>query len=92
MSADDSVEISAIIGKNGAIPLPIRDFKNQHVMEIMKTVKAYERHTVQAAIYGDDAEAMKALLIHPLIGDYHKAKLCYEEMKQAHKAYLPQFN
>jgi 6-phospho-beta-glucosidase len=91
MSADDSVEIAAIVGRNGATPIPIRNFNNQHVMEIMKTVKAYERHTVQAAIYGDDSEAMKALLIHPLIGDYHKAKMCYEEMKQAHKAYLPQF-
>ena len=91
MSADDSVEISAIVGKDGVKPIPIRGFKNQHVMEIMQTVKAYERHTVLAAIHGDDSEAMKALLIHPLIGDYHKAKLCYEEMKQAHKVYLPQF-
>ena len=91
MSADDSVEISAIVGKDGVKPIPIRGFKNQHVIEIMQTVKAYERHTVLAAIHGDDVEAMKALLIHPLIGDYHKAKLCYEEMKQAHKAYLPQF-
>jgi 6-phospho-beta-glucosidase len=92
MAANDSVEISAIVGKDGAKPIPIRDFKNQHVIEIMQTVKAYERHTVEAAIHGDDAEAMKALLIHPLIGDYHKAKLCYEEMKQVHKIYLPQFN
>ncbi len=91
MEADDSVEISAIVGKNGVVPIPIRNFKNQHVIDIMRTVKAYERHTVQAAIHGDDSEAIKALLIHPLIGDYHKAKDCYEEMKQAHKAYLPQF-
>jgi 6-phospho-beta-glucosidase len=91
MAPDDSVEISAMVGKDGVKPIPIRGFKNQHVIEIMQTVKAYERHTVLAAINGDDSEAMKALLIHPLIGDYHKAKLCYEEMKQAHKAYLPQF-
>ncbi len=91
MALDDSVEISAIIGKNGATPIPVRDFKNQHVMELMKTVKAYERHTVEAAMHGDDMEALKALLIHPLVVDYNKAKLCYEEMKQAHKAYLPQF-
>jgi 6-phospho-beta-glucosidase len=91
MLPDDSVEISAIVGKDGVKPIPIRGFKNQHVIELMQTVKAYERHTVLAAIHGDDTEAMKALLIHPLIGDYNKAKLCYEEMKQAHKAYLPQF-
>lgn len=91
MEADDSVEISAVVGKKGVRPLPIRNFNNQHVMDIMKTVKAYERHTVLAAMNGDDDEAMKALLIHPLVGDYHKAKACYEEMKQAHKDYLSQF-
>lgn len=92
MSPKDSVEIAAIVGKDGVKPIPIRDFKNKHVIELMQTVKAYEQHTILAAIHGDDDEAMKAFLIHPLIGDYHKAKLCYEEMKKAHKVYLPQFN
>lgn len=91
MEDEDTVEIAAVIGKDGARPIPIRDFKNQHVIELMQTVKAYERHTVKAAIDGDDEEAMKALLIHPLVGDYNRAKLCYEEMKQVHKAYLPQY-
>lgn len=91
MADDDSVELSAIIGKNGVTPVPIRGFRNQHVMELMQTVKAYERHTVQAAINGDEDEAVKALLIHPLIGDYNKATACFKEMKEAHKAYLPQF-
>jgi 6-phospho-beta-glucosidase len=91
MAEDDTVEIAAVVGKDGAKPIPIRGFTNQHVIELMRTVKAYERHAVNAALWGDDEEAMKALLIHPLIGDYNKAKLCYEEMKQAHKDYLPQF-
>jgi 6-phospho-beta-glucosidase len=91
MEVDDTVEVAAVIGKKGAVPVPVRPFTNRHVMELMKTVKAYERHTVKAAIDGDDEEAMRALLIHPLVGDYHKAKQCYEEMKLAHKEYLPQF-
>ncbi|WMJ86090.1 6-phospho-beta-glucosidase [Anaerocolumna sp. MB42-C2] len=91
MAEDDSVEISAVIGKNGVRPIPIKGFKNKHIMELMKTVKAYERHTVEAAIHGDEAEAMQALLIHPLVGDYNKGRACFNEMKQAHKAYLPQF-
>ncbi len=91
MAEDDSVEISAVIGKNGVTPIPIRGFKNKHIMELMQTVKAYERHTVEAAIHGDEAEAMQALLIHPLVGDYNKARACFNEMKQAHKIYLPQF-
>ena len=91
MADDDSVEISAVISKNGVKPIPIKGFKNKHIMELMKTVKAYERHTVEAAIHGDEAEAMQALLIHPLVGDYNKARECFNEMKQAHKVYLPQF-
>lgn len=92
MANDDSVEISAIVGKNGVSPLPVKNFKNRHVMELMQTVKAYERHTVLAAINGDEEEALKALLIHPLVGDYNKAVACFKEMKEAHKVYLPQFH
>jgi 6-phospho-beta-glucosidase len=91
MAEDDSVEISAVIGKSGVTPVPIRGFKNRHVIELMQTVKAYERHTVLAALHGDEDEAIKALLIHPLVGDYNKATACFKEMKEAHKAYLPQF-
>ncbi len=91
MEAEDTVEVAAVIGKSGATPLSIHNFTNTHVMELMKTVKAYERHTVNAAMNGDEEEAMRALLIHPLVGDYHKAKQCFEEMKFAHRAYLPQF-
>ncbi len=91
MEAEDTVEISAVIGSSGASPIPVKNFNNPHVIELMRTVKAYERHTVKAAVNGDDEEAMRALLIHPLVGDYHKAKLCYEEMKEAHREYLPQF-
>jgi 6-phospho-beta-glucosidase len=91
MAEDDTVEIAAVIGKDGAVPVPVRNFKNRHIIELMQTVKAYERHTVNAAITGDEKEALRALLIHPLVGDYPRAKQCFEEMKQAHKAYLPQF-
>ncbi len=91
MAWDDTVEVAAVIGKSGAVPVPVPHFANTNVMELMKVVKAYERHTVKAAMDGDDDEAMRALLIHPLVGDYNKAKQCYEEMKQAHKAYLPNF-
>ncbi len=91
MAEDDTVEIAAVIGRDGATPIPINNFANEHIMELMQTVKAYERHTVKAAMEGDDDEAMKALLIHPLVGDYNKAKKCYEEMKLANQSYLPQF-
>jgi len=35
--------------------------------------------------------AFEALLVHPLIGDYKKAKAVLDERLEAHKEYLPQF-
>lgn len=90
MADDDAIEINAIIGKDGATPVPAK-FKNEHIKEYMLMMKAYERHAVNAALTGDDREAMKALLINPLVFDYKKAYPCYQELKEAHKVYLPQF-
>lgn len=90
MNDNEVVEVSARIGKNGAQPLKTH-FENEHIKEYMLMMKAYEKHAVNAAIYGDRDEAMKALLINPLVGDYHKAYDCFNELLEAHKKYLPQF-
>ena len=90
MADNDAIEISCVVGKDGAIPIKA-NFKNQHIKEYMLLTKAYEKHAINVALYGDDDEAMRAMLINPLIFDYKKAKPCYEELKEAHKAYLPQF-
>ena len=91
MANDDVVEIGCNVNKNGATPLSLKDFNNDHVKEIMRVVKAYEKHTIQAGIYGDYNEALNALLIHPLVGDFRKAKDALDELLEAHKEFLPQF-
>jgi 6-phospho-beta-glucosidase len=91
MKDDDVVEITAKIGKNGAVPYPVDEFHNRHIITMMQTVKAYEKLTVEAALTGSDELALQALMLHPLLGDYERTKACFEEMKQAHRAYLPQF-
>lgn len=91
MEPGDIIEVACAVDAEGAHPLPISDFSNRHIMEMMQTVKAYERHTVRAAVTGDEQEALRALMIHPLVGDFHTAKACFEEMKQAHRPYLPAF-
>ena len=90
MDDNDAVEVCAIIGKNGAETIKT-NYQNKHIEEIMKTIKAYEKHAVKAALTGDEDEALRALMINPLVFDYKKAKPCFEEMKEAHKQYLPQF-
>lgn len=91
MDDDDIVEIAAVIGADGATPVEIDEFDNRHIISLMRTVKSYEKYTVEAAMKGSDEDAMNALMLHPLCGDFAQAKACYEEMKEAHKEYLPQF-
>lgn len=91
MDDDDVVELVCRVGKDGAKPLPIEHFDNRHIIGMMRTVKTYERHTVSAAVAGDEQEAMRAMLIHPLMGDWAKSHACFAEMKQAHKAWMPRF-
>ncbi len=91
LEEDDVVEIAAVIGKDGAVPVPVEEIKNHHIIGLMRIVKEYEKYAVQAGITGSNDAAINALLVHPLVGDWEKASKCFEEMKQAHKAYLPQF-
>ena len=90
MADTDAVEVCARIGKDGAKVIKT-NCQNEHIKEYMLMMKAYEKHAVNAALTGDEDEAMRALLINPLVGDYKKAKPCFDELKEAHKAHLPQF-
>lgn len=91
MANDDVVEICCIVNKNGATPLPLKSLDNDHIKGMMRVVKAYEKHTVKAGINGDYNEALNALLIHPLVGDFRKAKDALDDLLEAHKEFLPQF-
>ncbi|WP_058302057.1 6-phospho-beta-glucosidase [Gorillibacterium timonense] len=91
MEDTDAVEVSAVIGKDGAKPVPVRGFHNDHIIDYMRMVKAYERETVAAAVSGSEDAAMRALLMNPLVGDYNTAHACFQEMKEAHREFLPQF-
>jgi 6-phospho-beta-glucosidase len=91
MEEGDVVEIPAVMGADGAHPVPVKYFGNRHIITMMRTIKQYERHAVNAALYGDVDEAMRALCIHPLIGDYVAARDCFQELLKAHSPYLPQF-
>lgn len=91
MQDDDVVEIAAVIGADGATPVPVRPTWTRHMVALMTAVKTYEKYTVEAAVTGSDRAAYNAMMVHPLIGDFANARACYEEMKDAHREYLPQF-
>lgn len=91
MDNDDVVEIKCIVNKDGATPVKIENFDNQYIIGMMKAVKAYEKLTIKAGLNGDYDAALAALMVHPLIGDYIKAKGVLDEMLEANREFLPQF-
>ena len=91
MDRDDVVEVKCVVGRNGAVPVKLGKFDNDHIIGLMKAVKAYEKLAVRAGLKGDYDAALAALLVHPLVGDYSQAKAVLDEMLEANKAYLPQF-
>ncbi|MCL1806197.1 MAG: 6-phospho-beta-glucosidase [Oscillospiraceae bacterium] len=91
MDDDDVVELKCQLGRGGVTPLPVKEY-NSYVIGLMRAVKAYEKLTVKAAVNGDRDAALAALMAHPLIGDYAKAKPMLDEMLEANKAFLPNFS
>jgi 6-phospho-beta-glucosidase len=89
MADDDVVEIKCMVNRKGATPVAIVQPEMLYIKGLMQAVKAYEKLTVRAAVNGSKADALAALMIHPLIGDYHKAKAVLNEMIAANAQYLP---
>jgi 6-phospho-beta-glucosidase len=69
LQPDDAVEVPARIGRSGAAPLPHAPLAPE-LLGLVQHVAAYERLTAEAATTGDAAVARRALLAHPLIGQY----------------------
>ena len=89
MDNDDVVEVKCLVNRKGAAPCAVKKPDNPYIIGMMQAVKAYEKLTVRAAVNESRADALAALMIHPLIGDYHKAKAVLDEMIEANAEYLP---
>lgn len=88
---DDAViEVPCLVNASGIFPLPQPEIPAT-VWGLVSAVKNYEQLTVEAAVTGDEGTAILALLAHPLVGDYEKARSLFTEMMEANRAYLPQF-
>ncbi|GEM01526.1 6-phospho-beta-glucosidase [Halolactibacillus halophilus] len=90
--ADDSVvEVNCVITKSGPMPLVTGALPSQVKGDILK-MKAFEELVIKASISGKYEDAYLAFLANPLIGDEDRAKVVLDELLEAHKVYLPQFN
>lgn len=91
LAPEDVAEIPCVINRGGATPVAQRHTGTPHMIDLIRTVKAYELLAVEAALHGERNAALSALLTHPLVGDFERARDCFDALLAAHAAYLPQF-
>ena len=87
---DAVVEVPARIDQEGAHPLALAPLAPE-MAGLTQQVKAYERLTVEAAIHGDRAAALKALMANPLVPSYRTAKGLLTALLEANRQHLPRF-
>ena len=89
--ADDAVvEVSARVDRDGSHPIAV-DPLTPDMAGLVEHVKAYERLTIEAAITGDRATALRALMTNPLVGDYEVAAPLLDALLAANAERLPRF-
>ena len=91
MRADDVVEVSCVIDRDGVRTLPIGAIPEPQ-LQLMRQVKLYERLTVEAIATHSRATAVAALMAHPLVLSYSRAKPLVDEYLAAHAAYVGEWN
>jgi len=91
MRADDVVEVSCVIDRAGVRTLPIGAIPAPQ-LHLMRQVKLYERLTVEAIATRSRATAIAALMAHPLVLSYSRAKPLVDEYLAAHAAYVGEWS
>ena len=91
MADDDVVEVSCKVDRDGVHVLPIGKIPEPQ-LGLMKAVKLYERLTVQAIREKSRKLAVQALMAHPLVLSYSRAKPLVDEYLAAHKEYVGDWN
>ena len=79
LTADDVVEVPARIGREGPMPVAQAPLAPE-LLGLVQHVAAYERLAVRAALSGERSDARRALLTHPLIGQWGRVEALLERM------------
>jgi 6-phospho-beta-glucosidase len=82
LADDDVVEVPARVDGHGAHPLEQRPLAPE-LLGLVQHTSAYERLTVKAALTRDPVIARKALLAHPLIGQWEPVQELLERLLDA---------
>ena len=88
--ADEIVEVSAVITKDGPKPVPVGELPKA-VNGLIQQIKAFEVMGCDAAVSGSRSKALTALMINPLVMSQKTARIVLDELLEAHREYLPLF-
>ncbi|MFF4757046.1 6-phospho-beta-glucosidase [Streptomyces sp. NPDC001292] len=85
---DDAViEVQAAVGSKGPVPLPVSPVDPLYA-GLMADVTAYEDLALEAALRGGRDRVFRALLSHPLIGQYAHAESLTDQLVAHNREYL----
>ncbi|MFE0018845.1 6-phospho-beta-glucosidase [Mesorhizobium sp. NPDC059054] len=87
LRADDVVEVSCVIDKDGVRPTRIGAMPEAQ-SQLVQNVKHYERLAVAAIRERRRDVAVEALVAHPLVLSYSRAEPLVDEYLKAHAAYV----
>jgi 6-phospho-beta-glucosidase len=88
MADDDVVETTVLVGNGVIHPFAMGSLPDAD-LGLMKSVKAYERLTIDAAVKDSYPLALKALTLHPLVPGYDIAKNILDDYLAQHGDYFP---
>jgi alpha-galactosidase len=93
LPADVVVETMGVIGRDSAVGLPVGRVPPEILTQLERHVTLHEM-TIEAALTGDRALALKVLLNDPMcgaIGDFRKSERMLDELLRANRRWLPRF-
>ena len=79
------VEVPCVVGRDGPHPVAAGDVPD-HARALIQTIKAVERATIEAALTGSTALAVKAIALHPLVPSVSTAR----DIFAGYRARLPE--
>jgi 6-phospho-beta-glucosidase len=81
LDAGAVVEVPAIVGRSGPQPVAVGPVPD-HAQALVQSIKAVERATIEAALSGSPALAVKALALHPLVPSVTTARDIFDEYRR----------
>lgn len=87
---DDVVEVASWIDRDGAHPMPVAPLARE-MLELVRTVKAFDRLVIRAALSGERADALRALEANPLVGPHVEVEPLLDAILDANRGLLPRF-